>query len=177
MSSNTPNNDVQNELEGLSPLLARIREQKVNGVSEDTDLDTLHALGQAALAEVPANVQAVTAPVVTMEVVHRKRKWLGLVAAAFALMVGALITYSVYTNADSANGALAGTNAALTQELIASFEEQTSDPIAFLLDDETLFEEEDDLFFSPVEDVLLDWADDGSVEEALTEEDLLDALW
>ena len=172
MSSNTPHDNVQNELEALSPLLARIREQKAPDVALATEMDTLHALGQAALADVPA-VDAIP----TMKVVHRKRNWLGLVAAAVAMMVGALITYNVYTDSAHSNSEFAGQNAALTEELIAIYEEQTADPIAFLLDDELLFGEEDDLFFSPAEDVLLDWADDGAVDYALTEEVMLDALW
>lgn len=177
MSSPTPNNDVQQELEGISPLLARLREQKANESASSVDMDTLHALGDAALLAVPLEESDPMASVPTMKVVYRKRKWVGLVAAAAAMMVGALLSYSIFTDIDGSSTELAGTSATLTEELIASYEAQTADPIAFLLDDEMLFTEDEDLFFSPAEDVLLDWADDGTVDEALSEEVMLDALW
>ena len=177
MSSHSPNDDVRKELEEVSPLLARLREQEAEKASEQIDMDTLHALGKAALRAVPVQKIEEDSPLPSMRVVHRKRNWLGLAAAAIALMLGSLISYSVYTSGEGAETNYANTNTALSAELIANYEEQTADPIAFLLDDEMLFDEEDDLYFSPAEDVLLDWADDGNVDEELSEEVMFDAIW
>ncbi|MFK8057481.1 MAG: hypothetical protein AB8F78_15255 [Saprospiraceae bacterium] len=179
MSSKKPHNDVQQELEGLSPLLARLRDgQKATESSDATGIDTLHDIGRIALDTVPieAPEASLTAPS-GMRVVHRRQKWATPIAAAVALLIGALISYSILAPPATSDVDIASFNAALSEELIASYEAQTDDPIAFLLDDEMLFAEEDDLFFSPAEDVLLDWADDGNVDEALSEEVMIDALW
>jgi len=176
MRSNTPNNDIQNELENLSPLLAHIRAQTANKPAK-TDMDALHAMGHAALAEVSGEDIDESTSSPTLKVVHRKRKWLGLVAAAVALFIGSFFSYSIYSSSEVPDPAFTSSTEALSQELIASFEAETADPIAFLLDDETTFDEESDLYFSPAEDVLLDWADDGFVDEALSEEMMFDAVW
>lgn len=176
MSSNQSHTDVQQELEGLSPLLANLRAQKASEQSAEVDMDVLQALGQIALQAVPLE-EELTPTAAPLRVIHRKRKWVGLVAAAVAMLLGALISYSVYTSTDSDNADFVLSNSALSEELIASFEEQTADPIAFLLEEEVLYAEEESFFFSPAEDVLLDWADDGNVDEALSEEIMIDALW
>jgi len=170
MSSQTPHNDVQQELEGLSPELARLREKETPSVN----MEMLHRLGSAALEAVPIEVPQRTIPP-TMNVVHRKRSWKGLVAAAVAVMIGALLTYSVLNTTENTGTDYVLSNEAISAELIASFEEQTADPIAFLLDEDVFYADEESLF-SPAEDILLDWADDGNVDEALSEEVILDVL-
>lgn len=176
MRSNTPNNDVQNELENLSPLLARIKAQTANKAAK-TDMDVLHAMGRAALAEVSVEDTSEPTALPRLKVVHRKRSWLGLVAAALALFIGSLLTYSIYTSTEASAPAFTNAKDALSQELMASFEAETADPIAFLLDDEGNFDGADELFFSPAEDVLLDWAEDGYVDEVISEEIMYDAVW
>ena len=175
MSSKTPFNDVQQELEGLSPLLAGLREQKAIEVPPSVDMDTLHTLGNAALQAVPLEKSRKEIPAPPMRVVHRKRTWMKVAAAAVALMVGSLFIYNIYTS-DSSNAAFVSTNEEISAELVASFEAETADPIAFLLDDESYAYDDNEIMFSPVEDVLLDWADDGNVDEVLSQEVMFDAL-
>ncbi len=175
MSSNTPHQDVQRELEGLSPILARLRKQGETETASSTDMDRLHSLGSAALQAVPLDDSPKVRPESSLRVVHRKRTWIKAAAAAIALMIGSLLTFSIYSSAESDSN-YARTNAAISAELVASFEAETADPLAFLLDDESYTFEDNELMFSPVEDVLLDWADDGQVDEALSQEVIFDAL-
>jgi len=170
MSSQRPHNDVQHELEALSPELAQLRLESV----PSADMDTLHQLGKGALDAVPLETRVDEIATNPMRLIHSRRRWTTVIAAAIAIMIGALLTYSVLTPAiDSSE--YTNTNETISDELIASFEEQTADPIAFLLDDESMYADEESLF-SPAEGVLLDWADDGNVDVALSEEMILDAL-
>jgi hypothetical protein len=176
MSSNTPFDDVQQELEGLSPLLASMREQKQIEESSSVDMDMLHNLGNAALQAVPLEEPSKQSPAPTMRVVHRGWSTMKIAAAAaVALLVGALLSYSIVSEY-TADAGYVSANQEISAELVASFEEETADPIAFLLDDESYVYDDNEIAFSPLEDVLLDWADDGNVDEVLSEELIFAAL-
>jgi len=117
MSSKTPFNDVQQELEGLSPLLASMRKQKETEGLPSVNMDTLHSLGNAALQAVPPEAPSIEIPTSSLHVVHRKRTWMKLVAASVALMLGALLTYSIFTT-NSVDTDVANHNEAISAELV-----------------------------------------------------------
>jgi hypothetical protein len=59
-------------------------------------------------------------------------------------------------------------------EMLAYFDEQTADPIAFLLEDNAAESATEIDLTSDGEDLLLDWAVDGELEDDWTADDLLD---
>lgn len=180
--------DVRAELEALSPELARLRAASASG--EPPGPEHLARLASLALAReraaeaspgrrAPGPATRRAAP----RLLRRARVAWAAAAAVIALAAATwLLPRGTSPALGSEHAVATPTTAAEPGEAIGSpldddLPAASGDPLVALLLGAEAWDAEEGDAFSPTEDVLLDWADDGYVEGELTEEELLGAVW
>lgn len=175
MNSLGSNSEVQRELNELSPALARLRQgqQKESSIPDQAALQNLakKALKKFEESIVVATEQPVAPS--SLRVAHRRR----IVFAAAAVLLFALCAGILWSNDSTSPDSMAlaaSTDFNLSDDDLFT---ASSDPIAYLISNEIDLYIPEDEVYSATELVLFDWADDGIVENELSEEALRGAVW
>ena len=172
MSDLRSKSEVQRELNELSPALASLRNKQFADSTAPSQ-DALQRLAKNALHQFEREQEqkhASSKKSTGLRVAFVRK--LAVAAAIASIFITAGIAWKGNAADDQPAPAIADLNLTDDELLAAS-----TDPLAYLFDQEVDPSYSDEELYSTTELMLFDWADDGIVENELSEKALLDAVW